>query len=118
MRTEEKRRAPRVFHALKAKLEWESGEQEFTSTIDLSSSGVLLDVSRPAKLGQVVSLRFETSPSNFTEASGVVRRSLPAFGGRRHILALSFLEPQTTLYATACAREKNQNSAWSGSRTA
>lgn len=118
MAKKERRRAPRVFHSLAAKLEREDGDQETVSTIDLSSSGALLDVKRPGQVGEVVVVTFETSPQTFSEAAAVIRRSLPAFGGRRHIIGVSFLEAQPTLYATACARESLLEKAWDRSLTA
>jgi hypothetical protein len=105
MSTRERRRAPRVFHALKVLVEWESGEVELASTIDLSTGGALLDVGTASPPSQVVLLRFETSPQVYSETAAVVRRCSPAFGGRRFVCALSFLEPQAPLFATACARE-------------
>lgn len=74
-------------------------------TIDLSSSGVLLDVSRPALLDQVVKLKFELAPQLESHTTALVKRCLPAFGGRRYILAVAFRESQAALYQTACTRE-------------
>lgn len=103
-----------MFHSLRATLEWSTGETEAVKTIDLSSSGALLDVSRPGPLDQSVKLRFEIAPQLENHAAGLIKRCLPAFGGRRYILAVAFNESQAALYQTACTRETLLESASAG----
>lgn len=86
-------------------MERENGETEDVATIDLSASGALLDVARSGNVGEVVFLRFQFSAGVTTEAAGVIRRCKPAFGGKRHALAVAFTEPQSSLFSAACARE-------------
>ena len=111
MSSEDRRRAPRVFHSLRATLEWNAGDTESVKTIDLSASGVLLDVGRSAALNQSVKLKFEIAPQLESHTSGIVKRCSPAFGGRRYVLAVAFHEPEAALYATASSRESLMESA-------
>lgn len=102
MRDSERRRSPRLFHSAKAELQWYDGSKETASTIDVSRGGALFDVGRRPQLGELVMIRFSSLTSFQREVVATVRRVVPAFQGRRYLLAVTFVAEQPGLYHAAC----------------
>lgn len=105
MTTEERRCSPRLFHSLDATIRIPHGDELEGKTIDLSATGVALDLGKELPIGQSVSICFQVSLGKSFSAQGKVQRVKPVFEGTRFVTALSFSKRQPELFASACARD-------------
>lgn len=91
------RASERVLHSVVALIKIGDNPPVPVKTLDLSKGGALLDSPMEASLGERVFVTFKVGSTELNPTAAYVRRVAPAFGGRRHCIALEFAAPNFQL---------------------
>ncbi len=97
MTIDERRNHPRIPHRLPTTIHFNNNLLGDGGTVDISRGGALLDSPVPLGVGHEVVLDFQTRFDSLDGVRARVKRSLPAFWGHRHLLAVEFRDKSDEL---------------------
>jgi PilZ domain len=87
----ERRNSERILHAIRTDLILKKRGTQRAITLDISEGGAQIDSPKSCSPGEIVLLHFRTQATAIPPIKATVRRCDSAFGGKRYVLALQFV---------------------------
>lgn len=108
MKNVEQRESPRTVFGIILKIEDATGGHFHGRTVDVSAGGSLIDCSRPFPIGSRLTLEIADDNSDLGRIHAEVKRCAPAFGGRRHTVAVQFESSNSALVAVVESKHRRR----------